>query len=88
MVGGYYYLKTALAEGRPPDDAYARYDYVYCLEQIGGRGGPRDLQGPDRPDAWPPSRGADGTLGDADLIFEGKHLRLYEYPVPGEDVVI
>ena len=86
-----YYLKTAVAEGKPPEDAYERYDYVYYLEQVGGRGGPRDLQGPDRPDAWPPGSmgwGTDGAFRDIDLIYEGQHLRLYEYPVPGEDMPI
>jgi hypothetical protein len=85
-----YYLKTAVAERRPPEDAFTRYDFVYYLEQVGGRNGPGDLQGPNRPDAWPPGSmgwGTDGAFRDTDLIFEGRHIRLYEYPVPGEDTL-
>jgi len=65
-----FYLKTAVAEGKPPEDAFARYDYVYYLEQVGGRGGPRDIEGPGRPDAWPPGVmgfGTDGGFRDVDL---------------------
>lgn len=84
-----YLLKTAVAEGRPPEDAYVRYDRVLYLEQIGSQHGPRDMD-PSRPGPWAPGvmgSGTDGAFRDIDLLFEGSHVRLYEYPVPGEDTL-
>jgi len=90
-----YYLKTAVAEGRPPEDAYLRYDFVYYLEQVRGgpgveeRVGPGRNLGPDgafRPDGEPGRERPSGLqFRDIDMIYSGEHLRLFEYPIPGED---